>query len=718
MRSLLLGFLVFIGASAPAWPCSCSQPEFVERFIEDDLIFEGKAIKTEPYTPRHPSQKHRAIGVGVTTFDVTRAIKGFGPETRRIVHATKSITSCPAVWFSEGRTYRVFATHRDGEFSTAFCMGNSALDTDRQESLESVIDSLRDATTRNSQEGAAYNLYRVMRTADDEKFVESYIRRTDFSSAEQSGRSIRDGIEKAKKWGDQERVLEGYRKLSRTEPFDPAGSEKAGQLYVDLGRYEEAIPYLEIALSLDPGNKRTQTNLAKADFAVTGSLAALHTEYQELKLVTLNLEGRRKRAIDFSGSKFIEVNFDDASLSKLRFRNVKFEVGSFRNSNLTAAQFHGTQGPVFHPANMADIDPIWALNAIRHSRSNETEEAPKFLIDFSDAVLRGASLVLTSFDFSDFRGADLQDVEAPAASFTDSDFREAKVENAVLIGGRFQRSDLRGIEFKNVNLSFALFRNARLQNADLRKAILDRANFTGARFSCTTLVPPEFSFFEKNVIAIEPECSRQEKLRDFSNKEWRATDFSGLDLSNANFSNANLARAKFFLTNLSGSDFSNSDGAGNFAGADLTNASFAGATELGPFHTQLVEIRDIPEIGPAKLQNTDFSGAVLRSSDLIGSPYTGIEEGVDVSGGIFRQASLSCDNEYYLDHIKEVDENGFNISSGYSEELKKSIQESKEERYQLYVHWIGTEKSLVRQLAAKWPSMKFDKECQVYLAED
>ena len=53
------------------------------------------------------------------------------------------------------------------------------------------------------------------------------------------------------------------------QPNDATAREALGDLYFDAERYEDAVPWYEAALKLDPGNSDVSNNLALSYFATT-----------------------------------------------------------------------------------------------------------------------------------------------------------------------------------------------------------------------------------------------------------------------------------------------------------------------------------------------------------------------------------------------------------------------------------------------------------------
>ena len=125
MKKLIVGLASISPALLGNAALACSCGEFAgphEHFRSTEIIFEGRVISSGkldlPINENERPEIADRAGDSVTTFEVTRAIKGSPIVTRDVQYDTES--SC-AVGFAEKTLYRIYAHKHEGQLITGMC---------------------------------------------------------------------------------------------------------------------------------------------------------------------------------------------------------------------------------------------------------------------------------------------------------------------------------------------------------------------------------------------------------------------------------------------------------------------------------------------------------------------------------------------------------------------------------------------------------------------
>lgn len=134
MKRFVISALVAALVAGPALACSCLYPESPEAQMEGaDLVFEGQVINVAPEALQLTWwQKVQRAVMGppefemrreVTTFQVSREIKGEAGRNIAIVHLPGEFSATCGTSFRSGETYIVLAyeSSGDGLYSTSSC---------------------------------------------------------------------------------------------------------------------------------------------------------------------------------------------------------------------------------------------------------------------------------------------------------------------------------------------------------------------------------------------------------------------------------------------------------------------------------------------------------------------------------------------------------------------------------------------------------------------
>jgi tetratricopeptide (TPR) repeat protein len=121
--------------------------------------------------------------------------------------------------------------------------------------------------------------------------------------------SLDDLITKAFEYqrsGNVYRAQAGYRYVLDIDPDNVLCNNLMGMLYRQLRRYDEAIPYIEKAIALEPRDAKAHSNLGQA-LLMQGKFAESVTSFQNALSLNPNLEtaqiGLQRAQLELAGGK-------------------------------------------------------------------------------------------------------------------------------------------------------------------------------------------------------------------------------------------------------------------------------------------------------------------------------------------------------------------------------------------------------------------------------
>jgi uncharacterized protein YjbI with pentapeptide repeats len=404
--------------------------------------------------------------------------------------------------------------------------------------------------------------------------------------------------------GDLDRALQAYIEISTRWPGDARGWFNQGRLLVRFQSVRDAIAPLTRAVALNPGNSEARRTLDHARLRTGDPAIVAVTDFrgqplERADLSRLNLAGR-----DLSRAHWRNVQITDADLTRGRLEEIDFWVVDFSRSRLQEASFAGARTLSLDLTD-ADLRGAW----------------------LSGAALRGARLIRT-----DLRGA-----TARRASFSMANVDGARLAGADLRDASFEMATIANTDFADALLGGADLRNSRLSGVDLSRAPLAEMSLLGARFDCQTRLPPGFDPLPRVMVPVDRSCLAPgaRLAYDDLNLDWvrGAIDLSELDLRRASFRRSRIHPFMFVRANLSGADFSQSRGAGDFDEANLTGADFSDAQD---FHSFVIGVESAPPI----LDGAIFRGARLDPVAFLGRRGT---TAVDLSRAHLDGAIVVCD---------------------------------------------------------------------------
>ena len=276
---------------------------------------------------------------------------------------------------------------------------------------------------------------------------------------------------------------------------------------------------------------------------------------------------------DLSGLDLRDANFEGAWLESVNFKNSNLSSANFAGAVLAHANFEGAIGigAKFGKANLGKAvlagavfdDADFTEATLMHCAFARTQ--------MKRAIFTGANLMETTWDDTDWSGADLA-----GQTFYRLDLR----------GVRWPEANLCGCNFIESNLSMVDMHAARIESATFATCVLDNARMTGARCAGAVAV--------KNSSLSGVDMSRAD-LRNFN---FGASDLRGAKLVRAVLDGANLCEAQ-----LGGADLQ----LASAKGALMRKAVCRGALLSGANFSDVI------------FQSADLRGADLRRSNLFGA---------------------------------------------------------------------------------------------------
>lgn len=701
MRFLIAAaaMVVAFGADA-ARACSCGDGTFKEIFRQTDLVFEGVVTgieispgwQDEGKAPEDDGGAVRPIIGRVANFRVERSIKGASEAMHDIAYNIATGGNC-GMSFEIGKRYRVFAYEDDGRFSTSDCSPtielSFALDEDKEGAL---AEAERLAAANPDDPVAAWRPDAIRSEIAEDAFYEVYLNKVTLGEDADLDR-MAAAFDAAIDVLDVSRAEEIARRAAATFPEEALASLMLARALRERDQLDAALVAAEQAFTLDPGDIAVRDEAERLRFLVRGEATPGRRDYRELYAKKLDARNCQAPKADFSGSAFVEADFSGAMLDGARFRRLAADNATFDKASLIGARFDeaGTR-----------TEFAWEKNI------------SGFKATFIGANLRGSSFRKAEIDAGKFDDADLRD-----ANFTDATIQGTQFKDAQLTGARFGGAEFYSAMFSGSRIGAADFSGARAVNvswrgADLSRARLNGADLRGGVIDCATKTPRGFSIKGTGLIPETPTCQNEAQNRDFSDVEWPIfLRLGGFDLKGANFSGGVFDSSEFQNADLSGADFSEAKGDANYSGANLTGASFRGASIFGEFGASKTYRQEF--FPAATISGADFTEAKITAENFIGEDEKEASFSVagDVADAIFEGAKLGCSSSM-RDEIEQyqryrADPSQFrNYIEGWGEILR--------ERSELAERYLAVEGGLVRGLAARWPTMIFDENCQAYFS--
>ena len=417
-------------------------------------------------------------------------------------------------------------------------------------------------------------------------------------------------------WQEPQPAIALLEKLALRAPQDPLVQHELALAYLNAGEPEKAqranyaaysAPELKGRVAL-LGDKIAQASESRASPKKQGETRVLINservlnEQELTKTLLSNIVYRSRfeaRNSDWSGSRLLNVGFDEAD-----FSGATFDDAFFKHVSLSGSKLSG-------------------LQAQRYTC---------FQCSFVGAQLRGLNAPSASLYGAKLEHADLGDAELLAA-----DLRAADMTGATLVGTRLDEANLSKAVLSGAIMDRASLQRASLKGADLRGADLSRALLSGAqldlaRVDCDTRFPSEIDRRRFMLIPMA-QCPGDEPLElDLSNNPSFAVDFKDAYLVNAKLRLSPWAR--FEGTHLDGSEMSV---ASSTAQVTFANVSARDAV-IDDFIGQSLWIQGV----------SDFSGARIAGKEVVMPVLHLSSRNLRLDNALLRNVAIEIGANFFL----------------------------------------------------------------------
>lgn len=693
MRSFFASVVLACLGIQSAWACSCVRSGSWQEVVRDaDAVFVGEAIQTvKDSDSAENSDEH------ITTFRISRALKGRPVETRLIHHGV--FTPGCGRKFAAGEVYEVYAYRREGVLRTGLCSATKIVRPfDFEAEFRESLERIEGYDTGKQLEWKVEALDRIVQEKEKREFFEDYTGKLDLIYSPPVKEKLRPEFlielgDMAMTWRDFERAGDAFLAALRHTPGDPVIVLRLAGPLGELGDWQTIHHHAGESLDRNPLSPKLRRLAAQARLAHEGVVSTGAWDFAGMRIVSKNLDGIRANNADFSKAKITDTSFFRASLHDTSFDEAELANVAFVEAHLEGASFVDTR--------------------------NKDYSVPP---DFSRADLRGAKFVRAeiwgvNFHEAKFDKAVFDHVNGRGVSFDSASMGSIRIQDSTFSSSNFsgvvvKRASLRNVDLRYSNLTGANFSDSTLENVEL----------AAARIDCETKWPYEIDQRKEAVLAVEPQCNGVPQNRDFSGMEWPwGTDFSDLDLRGSDFRGATITRAKFHRADLTSSDFSGSSGRSDFAGADLTDAVFGKGKHEGYFGSRRRGHFSDTALAPAVLGKTDFSGAHLGSGSFVSGDERDTQP--DLSTAILTNVTFTCSHvqrwggfsrEERLAELAELDDPSSEIRTVLTEEQIQRRREGLIGQLPESRIIAAREKALIDVLKDKWPGTQFDNTCDVY----
>lgn len=304
------------------------------------------------------------------------------------------------------------------------------------------------------------------------------------------------------------------------------------------------------------------------------------------------------------------------------------------------------------------LKEAYAMGAhlIGEARSPHPEKEAELKQEFINKLQSGEPLVNGDFACIDLTGMDLIGVDLSGCylegvNFTGCDLSNANLSGAILAGAnltdaKLHKTNCRGANIGATNLTRAEFFECNFEKAQLGNStfiqtkivdcFIDEMNFIDSSFTDT--------FFDKTSM----------KQCNFINPVFNDCYFTGADLTQANFVKPIFTNAKFNNSILDAANFVEATVNGaDFSNAQMVNSRFVGGCELNDCNFVGANISKSC-LRENKINNTDFSNALLDEADFSGS---------DLESSLFVNAK-AIRTQFMKSNLKGANLTNFNLMEG------------------------------------------------------
>lgn len=497
-------------------------PSCEAKYKEVQLIFKGRAVDTGT-TPAEAMAEYLAKGGNAlneplpntyTEFEILEVYKGLPDKKVRIYYDTGESYWESVKPVDEGKEMKIYASLRNGFYTTYFGMCSGGCDGDESIYLDTI-------KARYAALDALIKKHGAVR--------EFYLKRAEYSAS----------------LADYQQAADTLRKLFAVDPE----AAKDTALIVQLGRYLQLSGAADEAAKVLTGAKGSQEAAPYEQLSLISrgrikELDGLKLRLAGQKLENVTLEGINIAGADFSGAslekvRFINVNLQGADFSRAQMNSVDFLnadmkgakwkdagfQGNMESTNLEGADISGARLFIYksHALNFngADLSKAWLYApGMQDSDLSNAKFIGATLHSIGGAKTTGADFTGANFFGMDMpgnrgnnKGIDLSGQKMDGATFMGGIFDGATFNGASLKKAIFTGAEVRGADFRGADLTGADFQvshyhgPADVSGADFSTAIIKDVNWTNASYDCNTKFPDGFRPVKAGLTTKDTSCA-------------------------------------------------------------------------------------------------------------------------------------------------------------------------------------------------------------------
>jgi len=280
------------------------------------------------------------------------------------------------------------------------------------------------------------------------------------------------------------------------------------------------------------------------------------------------------------GSDFSNRNFDNLNLQNAVFDKADLSNTSFKNANIDGARFVFANLDNSNLLDRIDLSDINLAGANISNVSLKGKDLSGTILTGAD--LSNSNLTGVDLSGKDLTKTILIDVNLSNSNLTGANLTGANLKGANVKNVDFTSADLTNAKFRGVDISMGYLSTMNLTKVDLSGAILTNADLSEMDLSSTDLSGQDLSDKDLTNTILTGANLTDVILPDgvLSGKNFEGTKFNGVDLSGKDLSHSNFQYATFDNANLEGANLTDS----TFIQVDFTkikNKSLAGANLFG-----------------------------------------------------------------------------------------------------------------------------------------
>jgi uncharacterized protein YjbI with pentapeptide repeats len=299
---------------------------------------------------------------------------------------------------------------------------------------------------------------------------------------------------------------------------------------------------------------------------------------------------------------------------------------------------------------------VMGAHLIGEARSPHPGKEDELKQEFINKLQSGEPLINGDYACIDLSGQNLQGINLSGCylegvNLTGCDISNANLSGAILAGANLTDAKLHNTNCKNANIGATNLTRTDFFECNFEKAQLGNSTFIQTKIVACFI--DEMNFIDSCFTDIYFDKTSMKQC-NFINPVFNDCHFVGADLTQANFVKPIFTNAKFNNSILDAANFVEASVNGaDFSNAQMVNSRFVGGCELndGKFVGANISKSCLRE---NKINNTDFSNALLDEADFSGS---------DLESSLFVNAK-AIRTQFMKSNLKGANLTNFNLMEG------------------------------------------------------